>query len=83
MTRLNSKLGSNKEAKFNRRNILINELDGQVIFYNQEDWLCISKFNKEDLDNEDAYGEIFYNFLNNFLRYAFTIEKIIKVDKRK
>ena len=77
MTRLNKGLGSNKTAKHERRNQLVQELNAEVIFYDGQDWLCIDKIKKEDLKDESKYPIIYYSFINKFLLYAFTIEKIV------
>ena len=40
--------------------------------------MVVDKILKSDLEDEENYPEIFYNFLEKFLKYAFYIEEIIK-----
>lgn len=60
-----------------RRIELTKRLDSQVIHYNEKDWICIYKFNKKKLDDKEYRYKAFYEFIINFLLYAFTIESII------
>ncbi|WP_270771120.1 DEAD/DEAH box helicase [Intestinibacter bartlettii] len=64
--------------KYLRREILVEKLNNGVINYKNNDWVVVDKILKSDLEDEENYQEIFYNFLENFLKYAFYIEEIIK-----
>lgn len=64
--------------KYLRREILVEKLNNGVINYKNNDWVVVDKILKSDLKDEENYPNIFYNFLENFLRYAFYIEEIIK-----
>ena len=77
ISRLNKGLGTNKEAKRKRRYELLEKLNFKVINYDNSDWICITKINKQELENEDYASDILYEFLNNFIKYSFTIEEII------
>ncbi|WP_024614494.1 DEAD/DEAH box helicase family protein [Clostridium sp. Ade.TY] len=77
ISRLNKGLGSNKEAKRKRRDELAERLNFDIINYDNNDWICISKIDKEKLENEENSSDILYGFLNNFIKYSFAIEEII------
>lgn len=77
ISRLNKGLGSNKEVKRKRRNELVERLKFDIINFDNNDWICISKIDKEKLENEENNSDILYGFLNNFIKYSFTIEEII------
>lgn len=77
ISRLNKGLGSDKEAKRKRRAKLVEKLNFDVINYDNNDWICIAKIDKEELENEENNSNILYDFLNNFIKYSFTIEEII------
>lgn len=77
ISRLNNGLGSDKEAKRKRRAELVEKLNFDVIYYDNNDWICIAKIDKEELENEENNSNILYDFLNNFIKYSFTIEEII------
>lgn len=77
ISRLNKGLGSDKEAKRKRRYELVEKLNFDVINYDGNDWICIAKIGKEELENEENNSDILYDFLNNFIKYSFTIEEII------
>lgn len=64
--------------KYLRREILVEKLNNGVINYKNNYWVVVDKILKSDLEDEKNYPTIFYNFLENFLRYAFYIEEIIK-----
>ena len=64
--------------KYLRREILVEKLNNGVINYKNNDWVVVDKILKSDLEDEENYPEIFYNFLEKFLKYAFYIEEIIK-----
>lgn len=77
ISRLNKGLGSDKKAKRKRRAELVEKLNFDVINYDNNDWICIAKIDKEELGGEENNSNILYNFLNNFVKYSFTIEEII------
>lgn len=77
ISRLNNGLGSDKEAKRKRRAELVEKLNFDVIYYDNNDWICIAKIDKEELENEENNSNILYDFLNNFIKYSFAIEEII------
>lgn len=78
ISRLNKGLGSDKEAKRKRRYELVEKLNFDVINYDGNHWICIGKIDKEELENEENNSDILYDFLNNFIKYSFTIEEIIR-----
>ncbi|HAT4250466.1 hypothetical protein [Clostridium perfringens] len=77
IARLNNNLGSDKNAKFGRRHLLVNKLNAEVINYEKEKWMCLSKIKKSDLNNSDMREDILYKLLYDFIKYAFTVEEII------
>lgn len=80
IARLNSGL-NDKGLKHERRNRLMQRLNTDAKFYEDNEWMIVSKVSKEDLVNEDMYNDIFYNMIKDILNYSFTIEDIIIEDK--
>lgn len=77
IARLNNKLGNDKNAKEGRRHLLVNKLNTEIINYEKEKWMCLSKIKKSDLKNIDMREEVLYKLLHDFIKYAFTVEEII------
>ena len=77
ISRLNNGLGNDKARKHKRREELIERLDLEVISYDDNDWCCVYKIDKDKLNNETYYEEIFHEFMYSFLMYALTIESIV------
>ena len=75
--RLN-KNAEDKNDKYMRREILIDKLKSEVIEYKNSRWIVVNKILKSDLNDENKYADIIYDFVLNFLKYAFCIEEIIK-----
>lgn len=75
--RLN-KNAEDKNDKYMRREILIDELKSEVIEYKDSRWIVVNKILKSDLNDENKHTDIIYDFILNFLKYAFCIEEIIK-----
>lgn len=75
--RLN-KNAEDKNDKYMRREILIDELKSEVIEYKNSRWIVVDKILKSDLDDESKYSDVIYDFILNFLKYAFCIEEIIE-----
>ena len=83
ISRINSGLKDDKEKKFERRNRLAKRLNADIMYYDNYEWLIISKINKKDLKNENKYNEIYYNLIKDIIDYSLTIEDIICEDKIK
>mgnify|MGYP000899939022 CR=1 FL=1 len=77
ISRLNNGLGKDRDRKHQRRTELVDRLNAEVISYNNNDWLCIYKIDKDNLNNGDYYEEMFYEFMQQYLIYALTIESIV------
>lgn len=75
--RLNRGLGSDTVKKRQRRVTLVDKLKADVIAFNEDEWLCVSKIDKVKIENEDSHAEILSDFLEDLLIYAFTIESIV------
>lgn len=75
--RLYNGLHNNKSKQRQRLDALIRESCGQVIYYNEEEWLSVTKISKEDLTSEEKHDQIAHNFLTEFLNFAFLIEKFV------
>ena len=79
ISRLNNGL-KDKSLKHERRNMLVNELNTTTIKYADNEWMVVSKINKEDLEMGEKYNDIFYSIIKDILNYSFTIEDIIARD---
>lgn len=77
IARLNKNLGNDKNAKMNRRYLLVDKLNAEVIPYCKEEWMCLNKIKKLDLNNPNMREDILYKFVYDFIKYAFTVEEII------
>lgn len=77
ISRLNNSLGNDKVKKHRRREELIERLNLDVISYDDNDWCCIYKIDKKELNNKVYYDKIFYELMHSFLMYALTIESIV------
>lgn len=77
ISRLNNGLGYDKDMKHKRREELIERLNLEVISYDNNDWCCLNKIDKDKLINEACHEEIFHEFMYSFLMYALTIESIV------
>jgi len=77
ISRLNNGLGKDKARKHIRREELIERLNLEVISYENNDWCCVYKIDKDKLNNEAYYEDIFHEFMYSFLMYALTIESIV------
>lgn len=80
ISRLNSGL-KDRNKKINRRNELIRRLDGEIIRFDNYDWLIVTELKKNEIYEEENHSKVFTKFLNDFLKYSFTIEEIILEDK--
>lgn len=65
-----------REEKIDRRYELLNLLDTDIIKFDREDWLVVSKISKQDLEEEND-ERILHEFLKDFLNYSLTIEQIL------
>ena len=77
INRLNNGLGANKIKKHKRREVLVRNFGAETIHYNNNDWMIVSKICKNDLNNDNTCKDVLYNFIKDFVRYAFLIEEII------
>lgn len=80
ISRLNSGL-KDRNKKVSRRNELVRKLDGEIISFDNYDWLIVSKLKKEEIYEEEKHSKLFTKFMHDFLIYSFTIEEIILEDK--
>ena len=55
----------------------MNRLDSEVISHDDNDWICIYKIDKNKLNDEHYYEDIFYGFMYNYLLYGLTVESIV------
>lgn len=69
---------ANTEEILKRKERLIRELNNKVIDYNFDEWIVVSEINKEDLYNEEKASEVLHDFVQDFLRYALTVDSIVK-----
>ena len=79
ISRLNNGLGKDRVTKHQRRAELVKKLKEEVISYNNNDWLCVYKIDKNKFSNGDYHEEIFYKFIYQYLLYALIIESIVAV----
>ena len=77
ISRLNNGLGKDKGKKHQRRTELVTKLEAEVISYNDNDWICVYKIDKNKLNDEYYHEEIFYEFMYSYLLYGLTVESII------
>lgn len=77
ISRLNHGLYSDKQLKYKRRDKLVNLLNGQVISFDNQEWLNICKILKSDLKKKKKYDKILCDILSSFIYYAFSVEYII------
>lgn len=77
ITRLNKGIKSDRDKKYERRRMLVSQLNFETLDYDKSEWLCIAKINKSELENKEKYNEILRNFLNNFIEYSLKVEEII------
>ena len=75
--RLYRNIEDNKEI-LERKERLIREFGGKVINYLNEEWLVINEIKKEDLYNEEKFATVLHDFIQDFIRYVFTIDSIVK-----
>lgn len=80
ITRINSGLKTDKYKKKERRIRLVNRLNSKSIYYDNQDWMVLSKIDKSDLIKEERHNNIFYNLTKDIINYSFTIEDIIAED---
>lgn len=66
------------EEILKRKERLVRELNNKVIDYNFDEWIVVSEINKEDLYNEEKASEVLHDFVQDFLRYALTVDSIVK-----
>ena len=69
---------ANTEEILKRKERLVRELNNKVIDYNFDEWIVVSEINKEDLYNEEKASEVLHDFVQDFLRYALTVDSIVK-----
>ena len=70
-------MGDDKSAKHCRRDLLCKRLDANVLFFEKNNWICISKIKKTDFNEEKEYSNILNKFINDFITYSLAIEEII------
>lgn len=58
----------------------MNRLNSKSIYYDNQNWMVLSKIDKSDLINEERYNNIFYNLTKDIINYSFTIEDIVTED---
>ena len=75
--RLYRNIENNKDI-LERKERLIREFGGKVINYLNEEWLVINEIKKEDLYNEEKFAAVLHGFIQDFIRYVFTIDSIVK-----
>ncbi|MEG1132714.1 MAG: hypothetical protein RSD77_10390 [Romboutsia sp.] len=58
----------------------MNRLNSKSIYYDNQNWMVLSKIDKSDLINEERYNNIFYSLTKDIINYSFTIEDIVTED---
>lgn len=76
ITRLYRGLKSDKIKKNERKKILINKFNGEIIEYNKNQWMCLSKIKINDLYDEDKDEKIFKEYVANVIKFSFMVEDI-------
>ena len=75
--RLYRNIENNKDI-LERKERLITEFDGKIINYLNEEWIVINEIKKQDLYNKEKATNILHDFIQDFIRYVFTIDSIVK-----
>lgn len=75
--RLYRNIENNKDI-LERKERLITEFDGKIINYLNEEWIVINEIKKQDLYNKEKATTILHDFIQDFIRYVFTIDSIVK-----
>ena len=75
--RLYRNIENNKDI-LERKKRLITEFDGKIINYLNEEWIVINEIKKQDLYNKEKATTILHDFIQDFIRYVFTIDSIVK-----
>ena len=68
----------NHEGIIKRQEDLIQKLGSQVVEYDDAAWIIVNSIKKEDLNNEEKFKDVLHKFLEDFIKYAFTVEFISK-----
>ena len=68
----------NHEGIIKRQEDLIQKLGSQVVEYDDASWIIVNSIKKEDLNNEEKFKDVLHKFLEDFIKYAFTVEFISK-----
>lgn len=76
LVRLYRGLGKDRAKKENRREKFIKEFDGEIVKYEDKDWLAISKISIKDLFDETKSEEILYNLLYSIVKAMLLVEGI-------
>lgn len=69
-----------KQQKVQRREKLIQFLNLDRLYYDNQDWIYFHKISKEELWDDTKKANVTHAFWESFLTYAFKIEAIIKED---
>ena len=57
---------------------MITEFDGKIINYLNEEWIVINEIKKPDLYTKEKATTILHDFIQDFIRYVFTTDSIVK-----
>ena len=68
----------NHEGIIKRQEDLIQKLGSKVVEYDDASWIIVNSIKKEDLNNEEKFKDVLHKFLEDFIKYAFTVEFISK-----
>lgn len=65
-----------------RRNELVRRTYSDVINYNNNDWICIYKFDKEKLFDSSYHEELFNECIEKIIEFTFAMESIVVEAKK-
>lgn len=81
ISRLYSGLKSDRAKKEARQQLFLNRLNRQVIFYDNCEWVVISKLKLNELYNQDAKNDIFHSLIYDIYSAALLVEDVVRINK--
>ena len=71
---------SEKNPNYSEKNSIkeSKEKESKIINYLNEEWIVINEIKKQDLYNKEKATTILHDFIQDFIRYVFTIDLIVK-----
>ncbi|GAA0179802.1 hypothetical protein SH2C18_26120 [Clostridium sediminicola] len=76
LARLYRGLKSDKTRKNERKEILIDKFNSEIIEYNENRWICLSKIKIIDIYDNTKEENIFKQYIANVIKFSFIVEDI-------